>query len=56
LGIKDQPGNIDWGGASLPNLLFLIHIDENGDYDAALAAGKHWQGRSLPLPGPVLPT
>lgn len=52
LGIKDQPGNIDWGGTSLPNLLFLIHIDENVDYDTALAAGKHWQVALTAFAGP----
>jgi hypothetical protein len=52
LGIKDQPGNIDWGGTSVPNLLFLIHIDENVDYTAALAAGKNWQVALTAFAGP----
>ena len=52
LGIKDQPGNIDWGGASLPNILFLIHIDENVDYTAALDAGKHWKVALTAFAGP----
>lgn len=52
LGIKDQPGNIDWGGTSLLNLLLLIHIDENVDYTAALAAGKQWQVALVAFAGP----
>lgn len=43
LGIKADPLNIDWGGTSLLNLLLLVHIDENVDYTAALAAGQRWQ-------------
>lgn len=43
VGIKDQPGDIDWGGMSPLNVLFLANIDENVDYTAALDAGKHWQ-------------
>jgi hypothetical protein len=52
LGIKDQPGNIDWGGTSLLNILLLIHIDENVDYTAALEAGKHWQVALTAFTGP----
>lgn len=52
LGIKDQPGNIDWGGTSLLNILLLIHIDENVDYTAALEAGKHWQVALTAFAGP----
>lgn len=52
LGIKDQPGNIDWGGTSLLNVLLLIHIDENVDYTAALAAGKTWQVALVAFAGP----
>lgn len=52
LGIKDQPGNIDWGGTSLLNILLLIHIDENVDYTAALDAGKHWQVALTAFAGP----
>ncbi|MFE0577358.1 hypothetical protein [Streptomyces sp. NPDC058874] len=43
LGIKNEPGNIDWGGSSLWNITLLAHIDENVDYSAALAAGKNTQ-------------
>lgn len=52
LGIKDQPGNIDWGGTSLLNILLLIHIDENVDYTAALESGKHWQVALTAFAGP----
>jgi hypothetical protein len=52
LGIKDQPGNIDWGGTSIPNILFLINIDENVDYTPALEAGKHWQVALTAFAGP----
>lgn len=40
------------GGTSIPNLLFLIHIDENVDYTAALEAGKHWQVALTAFAGP----
>ena len=40
LGVEDQPGNIDRGGRSRHNVLLLVHMDENVDYPAALAAGK----------------
>ncbi|HET7092545.1 MAG TPA: hypothetical protein VFI22_03680, partial [Thermomicrobiales bacterium] len=54
LGIKDQPGNIDWGGTSLLNIFLLVHIDENVDYTAALAAGKAWQVAVVAFAGPGL--
>src|SRR5919112_441433 len=52
LGIKDQPGNIDWGGTSLLNVLLLANIDENVDYTPALEAGKHWQVALTAFAGP----
>lgn len=52
LGIKDQPGNITWGGTSLLNVLLLANIDENVDYQAALDAGKHWQVALTAFAGP----
>lgn len=54
LGIKDQPGKIDWGGTSLLNILLLIYIDENVDYTAALEAGKNWQVALVAFAGPGL--
>jgi hypothetical protein len=52
VGIKDQPGNIDWGGTSVSNVLFLINIDENVDYTPVLDAGKHWQVALPAFAGP----
>lgn len=52
LGIKDQPGNIDWGGTSLLNVLLLANIDENVDYTPALEAGKHWKVALTAFAGP----
>ncbi len=43
VGIKPVPGNIIWGGTSLWNITLLAHVDENVDYQAALAAGRYWQ-------------
>src|SRR5262249_18703856 len=45
---------IDWGGTSILNILLLIHIDENVDYTAALAAGKRWQVALIAFAGPGL--
>jgi len=39
-GIKDNPLRIDWGGAGIHNILTLGNIDEDVDYDQALAAGR----------------
>ena len=52
VGIKDQPGNIDWGGTSWLNLLLLANIDENVDYTPAVEAGKHWQVALTAFAGP----
>jgi hypothetical protein len=49
LGIKSDPLDIDWGGTSIGNILLLLHIDENVDYQAALAAGD-----TVALSGPLL--
>jgi hypothetical protein len=54
LGLKDTPGNIDWGGTSLLNILLLIHIDENVDYSTALTADKNWQVALVAFAGPGL--
>src|SRR6516165_7582866 len=54
LGIKANPLIIDWGGTSILNILLLIHIDENVDYTAALAAGKRWQVALIAFAGPGL--
>jgi hypothetical protein len=43
VGIKPAPGNISWGGTSLWNITLLAHVDENVDYQAALAAGRNWE-------------
>ncbi|MTD14635.1 hypothetical protein GIS00_11845 [Nakamurella sp. YIM 132087] len=52
VGIKPVPGDIDWGGTGLWNIVALAHIDENVDYDAALAAGKYWQVALVAFAGP----
>ena len=39
-GIKDNPLRIDWGGTGIHNILTLGNIDEDVDYDQALAAGR----------------
>ncbi len=54
VGIKDQPGNIDWGGTSLLNVLGLVDIYENVDYRAALDAGRSWQVALTAFAGPGL--
>ena len=54
VGIKDQPGNVDWGGTSLLNVLGLVDIYENVDYRAALDAGRFWQVALVAFAGPGL--
>lgn len=54
LGIKENPWLIDWGGTSWLNLLLLVHIDENVDYQAALAADHHVAVAIVALSGPLL--
>ncbi len=54
VGIKDQPGNIDWGGTGLLNVLGLVDIYENVDYRAALDAGRFWQVALVAFAGPGL--
>lgn len=54
LGIKGDPWAIDWGGGSLANILLLVHIDENVDYHAALAAGHAPAVALVALAGPIL--
>jgi hypothetical protein len=39
LGIKSSPWPISWGGNSIGNMLFLSDMDENVDYDTAMASG-----------------
>jgi hypothetical protein len=56
VGIKDQPGNVDWGGTSLLNVLGLVDIYENVDYRAALAAASTGRSPSPPSPGRASPT
>jgi hypothetical protein len=41
LGIKSSPWPIIWGDTSIGNILFLDKMDENVDYDAAMASGKN---------------
>jgi hypothetical protein len=54
LGIKDNPWLIDWGGTSWLNILLLVHINENVDYKAALAAGQVVAVALVALSGPLL--
>ena len=53
-GIKADPLDIDWGGTSLSNILLLMNIDENVDYDAAFAAGRNWEVAVAAFAGPGL--
>ena len=39
-GIKSNPFDLHWGGASVGNILLLYNIDEKVDYKAAYAAGE----------------
>jgi hypothetical protein len=41
LGIKSSPWPIIWGGNSIGNIVFLSNMDENVDYDTAMAAGRN---------------
>ena len=41
LGIKSSPWPITWGSNTIGNFLFLSEVDENVDYDAAMASGKN---------------
>ncbi|CAA9292544.1 MAG: hypothetical protein AVDCRST_MAG93-4012 [uncultured Chloroflexia bacterium] len=52
VGIKDRPGDIDWGGSGLLNIFLLMQVNENVDYMAALDAGKYWQVALTAFAGP----
>lgn len=41
LGIKSSPWPIIWGDTSIGNILFLSGLDENVDYDTAMASGRN---------------
>lgn len=54
LGHLSDPVAIDWGGASLANLLLLVNIDEGVDYDAVRATGPAWHVALIAVAGPGL--
>jgi hypothetical protein len=41
MGIKSSPWPIHWGDTSIGNILLLDKMNENVDYDAAMASGKN---------------
>lgn len=53
-GIKDDPIRIDWGGTGVHNILTLGDIDEDVDYDRALAAGHTTAAAVTAMAGVVI--
>jgi hypothetical protein len=53
-GIKDDPIRIDWGGSGIHNILTLGDIDEDVDYDQALAAGHTTAAALTAMAGVVI--
>lgn len=53
-GIKDNPIRIDWGGTGIHNILTLGDIDEDVDYDQALAAGHSTAAALTAMAGVVI--
>jgi hypothetical protein len=53
-GIKDNPLRIDWGGTGIHNILTLGNIDEDVDYDRALAAGHTTAAAVTAMAGVVI--
>ncbi|MBN9107230.1 MAG: hypothetical protein J0I34_00480 [Pseudonocardia sp.] len=53
-GIKDDPWRIDWGGTGIHNVLTLGNIDEDVDYDRALAAGHNTAAALTAMAGVVI--
>ncbi|GAA4707747.1 hypothetical protein GCM10023215_56000 [Pseudonocardia yuanmonensis] len=52
--IKDNPIRIDWGGTGIHNILTLGNIDEDVDYDQALAAGHTTAAALTAMAGVVI--
>lgn len=53
-GIKNNPIRIDWGGTGIHNILTLGNIDEDVDYDQALAAGHTTAAAVTAMAGVVI--
>jgi hypothetical protein len=53
-GIKDDPIRIDWGGTGIHNILTLGNIDEDVDYEQALAAGHTTAAALTAMAGVVI--
>ncbi len=51
-GFKNHFWQITYGGTSWPNLLFLVHIDQNVNNAAIHAAGKDWLIALIAFAGP----
>jgi hypothetical protein len=51
LGWKANPLALDYGHLTLPNVLFLLGVDENVDYDPIFAAGKGYQASLIAAAG-----
>jgi hypothetical protein len=54
LGAKPNPWAIDWGGFSIPNVLLLIHVDENVDYSPLFDHGEGWKAALIAAAGPLV--
>jgi hypothetical protein len=53
-GIKDNPFRIAWGGTGIHNIMTLGNIDEDVDYDQALAAGRTTAAALTAMSGVVI--
>ena len=51
LGVKNTPGDLSWGPATIGNLLLFYDIDENVDY-SAIPADAQWKLAVIAFAGP----
>lgn len=54
LGWKADPFALNYGTASIDNILLQQQIDENVDYGPILASGEGWQAALIAAAGPLL--
>ncbi|HEX7815933.1 hypothetical protein [Dyella sp.] len=54
LGWMSRPFGIDYGHATLGNLVFLGDVSDNVDYEPIFASGHGWMAAAIALAGPFL--
>jgi hypothetical protein len=56
LGDKSNPFDIIYGGTSLENLLLMMHVSEDVDYDILFSTNKGWHAALIGFAGPGIAT